>query len=135
MIPPLLPAGSLPVVCVLEASPYWLPELQRQFQHQNLKIRGCRKWSEFSELIRTTSTAMGIVDFTSQPAECLTGLAQRPALAELAPLIVVSSPRFAGLEWVLREAGIVSFFPDSPHPREMLLTLRRWLPNTANARA
>ncbi len=114
-------------IIVCEREPYWTPELQRQFQHTGVAVRGCRHWTEFTELFRGLTRAVQIVDLEHAAADCLTGLVRRQNEPRFWPLIVIASPRFAALEWVLREAGVNAFFSEHPSGEQLALCCRRWL--------
>lgn len=114
-------------ILVCEGDPYWTPELQRQFQHTRVCVRGCRKWTEFTELSRGFAQVVQIVDLEHAAADCLTGLVRRQDEPRSWPLVVVASPRWASLEWVLREAGVKAFFSELPSGEPLARCCRRWL--------
>ena len=114
-------------IVVLEARPFWTPELQRQFDGEPVVVRGCRNWSELQERSRDATAAVMLLELEGLAAECLSGLTRRLELAAREPVIVISSPRFAELEWVLREAGVSSVFPDLPTGADVARCCRRWL--------
>jgi len=118
---------TAPVIFVLEREPYWTPELQRQFYASAVQVRGCRKWSELSGLMLSSPQTVAVIDFENYPAECLTGLAARQRLHQSSPLILISSPKYTDLEWVLREAGVVAYFADLPTGDDLARCCRRWL--------
>jgi hypothetical protein len=114
-------------VVVCEREPYWTPELQRQFLGSDVAVRGCRKWGELAPLSRPYARAVEVVDLDASPAEILAGLARRSAEPVPCPLVVLARPRFAELEWVLREAGVQAFYADLVPGDELARCCRRWL--------
>src|SRR4051794_21963168 len=117
-----------PAVIVCERKPYWTPELQRQFVHGDILVRGCQKWSELAARSREFPRVVDVVEFTEEnSAECLTGLSQRQESFPSPPLIMIASPRWAVLENVLREAGVKAFFPALPTGKDLAQCCRQWL--------
>ncbi len=110
-------------ILVLEREPYWTPELQRQFLTTDVKVRGCRKWSELSAAIQSDPSGLSVIDLADFAADCLTGL----AAIHSSRLIVISSPQYAELEFALRDAGAAAFFPDLPTGEQLARCCRRWL--------
>lgn len=122
----IMPPRRAVIVC--EPQPYWTPELQRQFQQDSVAVRGCRKWSEIAPQSGEFDQTVEVVELVEdRAAECLTGLLQRQRVGKSPPLIIVTSPRLATLENVLREAGVRAFFPDQPTGEDLARCCRRWL--------
>lgn len=114
-------------VLVCEREPYWTPELQRQFHGGDIVVRGCQRWSDLAALSREFSRTVHVIDLEQCAAECLIGLGQRCREAHASPVVVLSSPRLAELENVLREAGAQAFFPELPTGADLARCCRRWL--------
>lgn len=117
---------ALSAVIVCETTPYWAPELQRQFHQTDIAVRGCRKWSDLSERSTEFARVVHVVNFDDAPADCLTGLRNR-GTCEAIPLILMASGPWGSLEFVLREAGASAFFAELPTGPELAQCCRRWL--------
>lgn len=118
-------ARSAVIVC--ETRSYWTPELQRQFFQSEIAVRPCQKWSELSARGKDFPRVVEVVDLEDRPGECLTSLTQRQGRRQSVPLIVIASPAWAALEYILREAGVQAVFPDLPTGAELARCCRRWL--------
>ena len=71
------------VVFVWESGPHWTPELQRQFQDEDIWVRAC---SNIVDVVRHAeshakqhpkATRLILLDFAAGPAECLQFLGRR----------------------------------------------------------
>ncbi len=111
-------------IAVCERLPFWVPALQREFEHEPIAVRGCRTPRELSALI-STRPAIAVCDVTAQPAECLNWFTT--STARSVPIVVCGSPAVAELEAVCRELGVRSFFPDIVPREELSQLCRRWL--------
>jgi hypothetical protein len=107
-----MPEPSPDGVVVFEKSPYWGPELKRQFAECNSRVRECRSLSDLQPSAAELSPSLMLIVLDAAPAECLAWIGRQLRLSIRTPVIVVASAEFAELEWPLREAGIIGFVHD-----------------------
>ena len=65
-----------PTLLVFERRPRWVPELERQFQNQNVQVRGCRSLKDVLNRFATSPEAIVILDLEADCEGCLRGLAR-----------------------------------------------------------
>ncbi len=113
-------------IAIYERTPYWGPELQRQFRHENVSIRECRNVSDLLPSIAGYRSALVVIDLGSDLVECLGWLSlvasnnlDRPAI------IACGTSGTAELEWLLRESGVSAFLPDLTPGDEFARLCRR----------
>ena len=121
-------------VLVYETSPRWTPELQRQFDGEDVRVRACgtiqRVSERIAELDQLTDVVPGgviILDLETNPADCLQFLGATAELYDNWSKIVISSERLAELEWSARELGAIGFFSEFVSGRELSRLCRRQL--------
>ena len=100
-------------VIVFEKSPRWAPELERQFEGEETRVRACRSTADLRALrtkaegeLPSGPTAV-VLDLDSDPAACLQYLGFRMEHDDDNPVLVMASESVADLEWPLRELGAV----------------------------
>ena len=95
-------------VVVLERQPYWQPELERQFLHQELVVKSCRSVDDLDDLTRTETPTVAVVDLDVDPPGTLRWLARRlTAGPDVSTIVVVTEERHS-LHWHIRELGAVA---------------------------
>jgi hypothetical protein len=114
-----------PVVVVFEKKPRWLPELQRQFLNEAVRVGGCFAARDFRQRLQSGSADVAVMDVDAAPAECLQLLGHLSGLPGLPPLIAISSPKSAPLEWSLRELGVLEFATEFRGGEELARLCRR----------
>lgn len=114
-------------ILVCEPEPYWTPELQRQFLGSQIAVRGCRKWSEMTELSRSCEGAVRLVDFPAVAADCLAGMAGEIFRADHPPLLLLIDAGTEELEWTLRDGGADAVLSDRIAAKDLVQICRRWL--------
>ena len=125
--------AEIGTVFVFERSPYWTPELQRQFDPAEIAVRRCRSVADIRRLAFPPPGADGgdprviLLDLESGPADCLQFLASGLARVHRVPVIVYASRHAADLEWPLREAGAVDVIVEHISGRSMARLCRRLL--------
>ncbi|WP_166825519.1 response regulator [Thalassoroseus pseudoceratinae] len=100
---------------VFEKKPWWLPELQRQFLVEDVRIRSCSRLQDLPQLTKPNSSMpvsppVVILNLDDQPANCLQFLGQyasRPTWD--CPVLVIASTAFRELELPIRELGATEF--------------------------
>ena len=100
---------------VFEEKPWWIPELQRQFLNEDVRIRSCNRLQNLPEMLSTDSTfplsqPVVILHLDDQPANCLQFLGQyasRPTWE--CPILVIASAAYQELELTIRELGATEF--------------------------
>ena len=118
-------ANPMPSVTVCEKSARWVPELQRQFAAEQIRVRGCRRTAELRRL--AASADVIVIDFDSDPAGCLQFLGGLADHRPVGPMIVIGSPQTAALEWIVRDLGALDFFPEAPAGHVLAdLCRRQW---------
>ena len=118
---------------VFERSPYWTPELQRQFDPGEVTVRRCRSVADVRRLaFPPPGAASGdrrvvLLDLESGPADCLQLLGSGLPRVHRVPVVVYATGRAAELEWSLREAGAVDVIVKHIPGRAMVQLCRRLL--------
>lgn len=101
------------VIAVFELLPYWGPELQRQFQSDNVAVTECRSVGDLFPIVDSFSNPLIVIDLDAAITDCLdwlgTEVAKHPVRV---PIIAIGSASTADLEWRLREAGVTAFLPE-----------------------
>ena len=123
-----------PTVFVFETKPRWTPELQRQFNDEDIRVRNCPSTSELVTLLEsctvsgdTTPAFVVVLDFAAGAAECLQFLGRLISRAGPWPIIVIGSSRTAELEWSVRELGALEFVVDYISGEDLARLCRRQL--------
>ena len=103
------------VVAIYERSPFWGPELQRQFQDSLILVRECRVFADLVSAVAGFESALIVVQLDAEVMECLqwlegVGVRQRQTI----PIVVCGSSATRELEWQLREVGVTAFLPTPP---------------------
>lgn len=101
----------LPRAFVFEKQPRWLPELQRQFQGEEIVLQGCEKISDLPKLLE--EPCLIVLDLDSDPQNCLQYLAQRSRRLQRNLVLVIGSPRNSVLEWSVRELGAATWLENT----------------------
>jgi DNA-binding NtrC family response regulator len=104
------------IVFVFESRSYWTPELQRQFQNEEIRVRACsnigdvRRHADSHTSQYPKACQLVVLSLDAGPAECLQFLGRSKQLGSFA-VIVVGSPTTMELEWSIRELGAFEFVP------------------------
>lgn len=125
-------------VIVFEKRPRWAPELQRQFDDEDVRVRACNSTVDLERMQVGTDdvyagaragapsgVCVGVLDFDAAPAECLQYLGRRIGRRLDCPSIVIGSPRTVALEWSVRELGAVEFVVDAISGERLARLCRR----------
>lgn len=116
---------AVPTVIVYESQPRWHPELQRQFQNEEVHVRACRSLSGlFRDLDETTVGAV-ILDLAAGPAGILQFLGRSPRRGPQLPIVVIGPKRTADLEWAIRELGVLHVCDEFPSGEDLARLCRR----------
>ncbi|NOX55099.1 MAG: hypothetical protein GXP27_11820 [Planctomycetes bacterium] len=120
-------------IFIFERSPYWTPELQRQFDPAEVTVRRCRSVADVRRLAFPTPGAASadprvvLLDLESGPADCLQLLGSGLPRVHRVPVVVYAPGRAVELEWPLREAGAVDVIVEHIPGRAMARLCRRLL--------
>ena len=98
--------NSVRTIAVFESRSRWEPELQRQFQNESVRVRGCRTWNELSLLVVPPIADVVVLELPEDLANCLQWLSKLVATHQAPPIVVLASAEFADVEWTLRDAGV-----------------------------
>ncbi len=124
--------GTGPTVFVFERTPYWTPELQRQFADKNVHVRQCNSLADVRQLALPTQPPfylyprVVLLDFPSGPAGCLQFLVES-RVGRFGVPVVVYAVGAAELEWPLREAGATEVVVEHVPGHEMARLCQRLL--------
>lgn len=114
------------VLVVCERRPRWLPELQRRFDGEPVRVRGCVHPRDLDAACSVRLPCTAVVDLETGPADILRWLARRCGrLMRPATVLLGSDPAFAPLEWSFREFGAVGFFVGVPSGADLASLCRR----------
>ncbi|MFM9965039.1 MAG: hypothetical protein ACKV2Q_27885 [Planctomycetaceae bacterium] len=108
-------------ILVFESRPRWVPELQRQFLDERVRVRGCRAWSELA----SSMVEAIVIELPSDAAECLQWLATLVGRPRIAPVVVICPIESAGLEWPLRDAGVREVYVGELNGERLARSCRR----------
>jgi DNA-binding response OmpR family regulator len=114
-----------PTVLVFERRPRWVPELQRQFLGQDVRVRGCSSLKDVEQLLAQSPGSLAILELDAEPAPCLMALARLMARSPSPTILVVASPAYRELEWRVRELGAAAFLVEPVPGDEMAESCRR----------
>lgn len=116
------------VIAVLELKPRWAPELQRQFLQSSVEVRECRTVKDLLRELDGIPTGLRIVDLDPFVEELVNAFTTRKfsQLTQL-PTIGIASPSLDHLEWILRDAGLSEFLPNTVTGDELNRICRRQL--------
>ncbi len=116
-----------PRIVVLEARPYWGPELQREFQDTATEVLTCDRIDRADAWLDEAESALMLWDFVADRSRTLQWLGLR-ARSDRAPRVIVcSEPVDAAWEWLLRSCGVVSWSSAHKSTAELALLCRRWI--------
>ena len=94
------------MIVVFESRPRWEPELQRQFQGESVRVRGCRTWKEVSAFVAPPVVDVVVIELPENLADFLQWLSRLVSQHQVPFIVVIGSPKLADVEWVLRDAGV-----------------------------
>jgi hypothetical protein len=93
-------------ILVVEREPYWLPELQRQFQRSGVEVAPAQTWDEAAGPAgRDGVEGLTVCEF-GEVAEGLLNTIAAGSDLQSGRLVVVLDEASRGWEWALREAGV-----------------------------
>jgi DNA-binding NtrC family response regulator len=101
-----------PTLLIFERRPRWVPEMERQFLGQNVRVRGCRSVKDLLDRFHSSPKCLAILDLEADPEGCLNSLARLMAHSPLPTILVVASERYRDLEWPVRELGATAFLEE-----------------------
>jgi DNA-binding NtrC family response regulator len=114
-----------PTLLIFERRPRWVPELERQFLGQDVRVRGCRSLKDVLEHCNASANCVVILDLEAAPEEVLKTLARLMARSPSRTILIVASAAFRELEWPLRELGATAFLEEPIPGDEMAECCRR----------
>lgn len=118
-------SNSVRTIVVFEARPRWEPELQRQFQDESVRVRGCRTWSELSSFAFPQNADVFVIELPEDLTECLQWLSKIVVPPRSPSAIVLCSTEAADLEWTLRDVGVREVLIGDLSGEELARTCRR----------
>ncbi len=119
-------------VIVFEVRPHWEPELQRQFDGEQVRIRACRSLVDVArtltsdfERVEGQMGSLAIIDLSAGLAKCLQFLGRLHQQGRTWPVIVIGSVQNSNLEWPIRELGVLDWLFDTISGEELARLCRR----------
>ncbi len=113
-------------IVVFEKRPRWEPELQRQFEGEPVHVRGSRSISDIASATAPETAGIAVLDFASAPADCLQFLESRIDQSSAdRPVIVIGSRESLGMEWNIRDLGVLEFLTDESCGADLARLCRR----------
>jgi DNA-binding response OmpR family regulator len=101
-----------PTLLVFERRPRWVPELERQFQGQDVRVRGCRSVKDVLDRHAASPQGLVILDLEADVEGCLVGLSRLMVRSPSPTILVVASASSRDLEWTVRELGATAFLEE-----------------------
>ncbi len=114
-----------PTIFVFERRPRWVPELERQFAGEEVRVRGCGRPRVIESRLARTGNGVVLMDVEANPAECLEVLERLMSRTPGQAVLVVATPSYRKLEWPIRELGAVTFLEEPVPGEEMAAHCRR----------
>jgi DNA-binding NtrC family response regulator len=114
-----------PTLLIFERKPRWVPELERQFLGEDVRVRGCSSLSSLQDRLGELTSCVVILELAAAPAECLQALGRLMARSPFPTILVTASPAYRELEWAIREQGTVAFWEEPIPGDEMAKWCRR----------
>ncbi len=114
-----------PTILVFERRPRWVPELERQFAAQGVRVRGCGRPRDIEERLTPPGSCVVLMELEAAPAECLEVLERLMTRTPKPAVIAVASPDLRELEWPVREVGATTFLEEPIPGEEMAAHCRR----------
>lgn len=119
--------GVVSRIVVLEAGPYWGPELQRAFLDSAIDVRSYDRVDLVEQAIADVELTALVWDFVADRARMLSWLGERMGEDRAPPIIVCSEPMESDWEWLLRSCGVISWFREQQTTADLALLCRRWI--------
>ena len=123
---------SAGVVIVFEMRPRWVPELERQFDGEGVRIQAWRSLGDLSrslfnatERVEMPGRAVAIIDISAGLAESLQFLGRFKMYGPSWPVIAIGSTQTSDLEWSVRELGVLEWLLDTVSGDELARLCRR----------
>lgn len=104
---------------VFERTPFWGPELKRQFSDQQVLVVECRSVQDLSPRMGEFSECLVVLTLDAAVTDCLTWIGRQGQSDQRFPIIVIASSEYAELEWTIRESGVVAFLHDETCGRDL----------------
>jgi DNA-binding NtrC family response regulator len=114
-----------PTLLIFERRPRWVPELERQFFGQDVRVRGCRSLKDVLERLASPADCVVVLDLEAAPAECLQTLGRLMTRSPSPTILVLASEAYRELEWPIRELGATAFLEEPVPGDEMAEWCRR----------
>lgn len=114
-----------PALLVLEETPFWSAELQRQLGAEPISIRLRCRVEDAWELLKTGQVAMLVVGTDIDLPAVLRLLTKLSATRSALRITILLTPERGDLEWTLRELGAVDILTTPFASRELVDTVRR----------
>ena len=149
-------------IIVFEKQPRWTPELQRQFDGDDVRVRGCTTAADVVHTIASLPKPLAaaefdltnespasviaplrdrlvgtliLLDLASGPADCLQFLGRSLNATDFPPTVVIGSQELADLEWPVRELGALDFLLGHLSGDDLAAICRRQLPSVPSRQA
>jgi DNA-binding response OmpR family regulator len=121
-----LPSEASPATAVVfEKRPRWGPELERQFESENVRVVECRSLADVVERSNPVKRGVILLDLGFKTVDCLRFLGRHLNDGAALPVFVIGSTRLAALEWSVRDLGAAAFFAKTIPGHEMAELCRR----------
>lgn len=114
-----------PTLLIFERRPRWVPELERQFQGEEVRVRGCSSLKDVGERLNSSPRSVVILELDAAPAECSEMMARLLTRTPSPTILVVASSAYQNWEWSLRELGATTFLEEPIPGDEMAQWCRR----------
>ena len=116
-----------PTLVIYERRPRWVPELQRQFLGQDIRVRAASTLRDWEQLLLQSPQAVGLIELDAAPSQCLECLSRLMTRHPGPTVIVITSAELRELEWPIRELGATLFLEEPLSGEEMAHHCRRAL--------
>lgn len=114
-----------PTLLVLEESPFWSAELQRQFCSEPISIRLRCRVDDAWELLRTGQVKLLVVGSDIDLPSVLRLLARLTETGHTPRITILLTPQKRDLEWSLRELGAVDVLTTPIASRDLVCVVCR----------
>jgi hypothetical protein len=112
-------------VYVFELRPRRVPELARQFQRENVRVRGFASLAALTAAAVNPGATVAVLELDAAPADCLRWLAERMGRPGQIDTVVIGTRRTAELEPLVRELGAAEFVWDTVGGESLARRCRR----------
>lgn len=114
-----------PTLLVLEESPFWSAELQRQLCSEPISIRLRCRVEDAWELLRIGQVTMLVIGSDIDLPDVLRLLAKLTETGHTPRITILLTPEKRDLEWSLRELGAIDILTTPIASRDLVTVVRR----------